>query len=161
VYYGLSNDNSKPREVWKAESRKGFENIFFQYSLNTHLARYLPSWSHDEAVEKGEDVDSIIESVTLSSAGEVGNGIPSTAHGSDTYRNEDQMQFVGGLPRDQRRLLVRDQLVSLLQLSDEKTQELINTRQITAIRIKGEERFDSRELDLLIETYKQTAQRRA
>jgi hypothetical protein len=99
--------------------------------------------------------------VILQSAGEVGDGVPSTARESDTYRNVDQTQFVGGLPRDQRRLLVRDQVISLLQLSDEKTQELINTRQITAIRIKGEERFDSRELDLLIETYKQTAQRRA
>ena len=66
-----------------------------------------------------------------------------------------------GLVRGERRLLLRSEVESLLQLSDDKVQQLINTRQITAIRIQGEERFDSRELELLIETYKKTAQRRA
>ncbi len=66
-----------------------------------------------------------------------------------------------GLVGDQRRLLLRREVESLLQLSEEQVQRLINTRQITVICIAGEERFDSRELDLLIETYKKTAQRRA
>ena len=66
-----------------------------------------------------------------------------------------------GLVRGERRLLLRSEVESLLQLSEDKVQQLINTHQITAIRIQGEERFDSRELDLLIETYKKTAQRRA
>jgi hypothetical protein len=66
-----------------------------------------------------------------------------------------------GSVRDERRLLLRSDVESLLQLSEDQVQQLINTRQITALRIAGEERFDSRELDLLIETYKKTAQRRA
>ena len=66
-----------------------------------------------------------------------------------------------GLVRDERRLLVRSDVESLLQLSEDQVQQLINTRQVTVIRITGQERFDSRELDLLIETYKKTAQRRA
>jgi hypothetical protein len=112
-------------------------------------------------VEKGEGVGSISELVVLQSRDGVCENAHSKMHSFDACKCAVQTQFAGGLPRDQRRLLVRGQLVSFLQLSDEKIQGLINTRQITAIRIKGEERFDSRELDLLIETYKQTAQRRA
>jgi hypothetical protein len=48
-----------------------------------------------------------------------------------------------------------------MRIARSGVQSLINTRQITVIRMKGEDRFDSRELDLLIETYKKTAQRRA
>lgn len=59
-----------------------------------------------------------------------------------------------------RRLLIRGEVTSLLQLSEDQVQLLINTRQIVAIRIAGEERFDSRDLDQLIETYKSTASRR-
>jgi hypothetical protein len=59
-----------------------------------------------------------------------------------------------------RRLLIRDQVLAFLQLSEEQVQLLINTRQLTALRIAGEERFDSRDLDQLIETYKATASRR-
>ncbi|WP_183812397.1 hypothetical protein [Tunturibacter empetritectus] len=65
-----------------------------------------------------------------------------------------------GLLRDERRLLLRSDIESLLQLPEEKVQQLINTRQITALRIAGEERFDSRDLDQLIESYKSTAERR-
>lgn len=60
-----------------------------------------------------------------------------------------------------RRLLERHDVLGVLQLSDEQVQDLINTRQITAIRIAGEERFDSRDLERLIEAYKATALRRA
>jgi uncharacterized protein (UPF0261 family) len=48
----------------------------------------------------------------------------------------------------------------LLHLSDEQLQFLINTKQITVLRIAGEERFDSRDLETLIESYKTTASRR-
>jgi predicted DNA-binding transcriptional regulator AlpA len=68
--------------------------------------------------------------------------------------------FAGWLVRDERRLLTRDEVLALLNLSNEKVDQLINTRQITAIRIAGEERFDSRDIDQLIESYKSTASRR-
>jgi hypothetical protein len=66
-----------------------------------------------------------------------------------------------GLVRGQRRLLLQGDVQSLLQLSEDQVQQLINTRQITVIRITGEERFDSRDLERLIDTYKATALRRA
>lgn len=59
-----------------------------------------------------------------------------------------------------RRLLQRSDLIELLQLPDPKVQWLIDTHQIRALRLCGEERFDSRELDQLIETYKQIANRK-
>lgn len=60
-----------------------------------------------------------------------------------------------------RRLMTRSEAELYLALSHDQTQSLINTRQIILIRIQGEDRFDSWDLDLLIETYKQTAHRRA
>jgi hypothetical protein len=60
-----------------------------------------------------------------------------------------------------KRLMTRSEVDRYLDLSCDQVQSLIATRQITVIRIKGEDRFDSRELDLLVETYKKTAQRRA
>jgi hypothetical protein len=60
-----------------------------------------------------------------------------------------------------RRLMVRADVNDYLALSHEQVQSLIDTRQITLIRIKGEDRFDSKDLDLLVEMYKQTACRRA
>ncbi len=59
-----------------------------------------------------------------------------------------------------RRLLVRDEVIAMLQLTNDNVQQLINTRQILPLRITGEERFDSVDLDRLIETYKTTASRR-
>jgi hypothetical protein len=61
----------------------------------------------------------------------------------------------------ERRLLLRTEIASLLQLPDEKVQQLVDTRQLLPIRIVGEERFDSRDLYQLIEAYKTTAARRA
>jgi hypothetical protein len=61
----------------------------------------------------------------------------------------------------ERRLLTRDEVLSLLHLSDEQLQLLIRTRQLVPIRIAGEERFDSRDVDQLIESYKSTASRRS
>jgi hypothetical protein len=61
----------------------------------------------------------------------------------------------------QRRLMAREELAALLQLSEPQVQQLIDTRQIQTIRICGEARFDSLDLYRLIETYKATAARRA
>jgi hypothetical protein len=69
-------------------------------------------------------------------------------------------EFPSVVSRDERRLLIRSEVLWLLHLSDEKVQQLINTRQITVFRIAGEERFDSRDLYQLIESYKATAARR-
>ena len=59
-----------------------------------------------------------------------------------------------------RRLVTREDVKYLLQLREEKLQMLVDTRQITAIRIAGEERFDTQEVFQLIEIYKSTASRR-
>jgi hypothetical protein len=59
-----------------------------------------------------------------------------------------------------RRLLLREEVILLLQLNNDQVQLLINTRQINPIRIAGEERFDSRDIEQLIESYKTTASRR-
>ncbi|MFZ0633396.1 MAG: hypothetical protein WA399_18345 [Acidobacteriaceae bacterium] len=59
-----------------------------------------------------------------------------------------------------RRLLLRKEVELVLGLGEDQVRFLINTRQITAIRIAGEERYDSRDIERLIESYKATAQRR-
>lgn len=59
-----------------------------------------------------------------------------------------------------RHLLRKDDLIDLLQLPEPKVQWLIDTEQIHPILLCGEERFDSRELDRLIETYNQIANRK-
>lgn len=60
-----------------------------------------------------------------------------------------------------RRLLRRADVVALLQLPEPKVQWLVDTHQIHALFLcEGEERFDSRELDELIETYRQIAVRK-
>ena len=58
------------------------------------------------------------------------------------------------------RLMDRSNADRYLALSTDQLEWLIRTRQITPIRIRGEERFDRRDLDLLIESYKGTAKRR-
>lgn len=63
-------------------------------------------------------------------------------------------------PQD-RRLYTGTELPALLRLTPEQVDRLINTGQLRPIRICGEVRFDSRELDELVETYKQIAQRKA
>ena len=59
-----------------------------------------------------------------------------------------------------RRLLERSELVALVNLPEPKVQWLIDTAQLQPIRICGEERFDSRDVDRLITTYKTTQSRR-
>ena len=60
----------------------------------------------------------------------------------------------------ERRLLMRSDVLSTLQLTDDEIQQLINTRQIQPLRIAGNERFDSLDIDNLIDAYKATASRR-
>ncbi len=58
-----------------------------------------------------------------------------------------------------RHLLQRSDLIALLQLPEDKVQHVIDT-QLTPLVLCGEERFDSRELDELINTYRQISERK-
>jgi hypothetical protein len=58
-----------------------------------------------------------------------------------------------------RRLLTIEQVAMILNIAIEKVQQLIATRQLKPIRICGEERIDSMDVDSLISTYKRTAMR--
>lgn len=58
------------------------------------------------------------------------------------------------------RLLQRSDLPAVLQLPEPKVQWLIDTKQIRSILLCGEERFDTKELDRLIATYRQIAERK-
>jgi hypothetical protein len=59
-----------------------------------------------------------------------------------------------------RRLYQSMELPGVLQLSQEQIDFLVRTGQLNPIRIAGEVRFDSRELDALIDTYLQIAKRK-
>jgi hypothetical protein len=59
-----------------------------------------------------------------------------------------------------RRLYQLAELPEVLQLTQEQIDWLINTDQLHPIRIAGEVRFDSRELDAVIVTYLQIAKRK-
>jgi hypothetical protein len=61
----------------------------------------------------------------------------------------------------QRRLLQKADLLAILQLPEPKVQWLIDTHQIRALLLCGEERFDSKEIDRLIATYQQIAERKS
>ena len=63
-------------------------------------------------------------------------------------------------PPSQRRLHRREELPGILGLSTEQVAQLERTGQLNPIRICGEERFDSKEVDALIETYRQIASRK-
>ena len=54
-----------------------------------------------------------------------------------------------------------DEVLGLLNVDADDLRKLTETGQLTPIRIAGKERFDSLDIDGLIETYKQTARRRA
>ena len=62
--------------------------------------------------------------------------------------------------RPELRLYVAGELPALLQLSPEQINHLVNTGQLRTIRICGEVRIDSYELEALIETYAQVAKRK-
>jgi hypothetical protein len=59
-----------------------------------------------------------------------------------------------------RRLYQPTELPAVLHLSQDQIDWLVKTGQINPIRIAGEIRFDSRELDALIDTYIQIAKRK-
>jgi hypothetical protein len=59
----------------------------------------------------------------------------------------------------ERRLYTAAELPGLLQLPEDKIDWLIQTGQLHLIRIAGETRFDSREIDTLISTYLQISKR--
>jgi uncharacterized protein (UPF0261 family) len=59
----------------------------------------------------------------------------------------------------ERRLLCREQVAALLNIPEEDLAWLINTRQLLELRIRGHQRFDSRDVYQLIETYKATQRR--
>ena len=61
---------------------------------------------------------------------------------------------------DSRILLTREQVIAVLQLKDEQIQQLVDTRQLPVIRIVGVERFRSREVRELVETYVTVSNRR-
>jgi hypothetical protein len=52
------------------------------------------------------------------------------------------------------------ELPALLRLTPEQVDRLINTGQLRPIRICGQERFTSNEINALVETYKQIADRK-
>ena len=60
----------------------------------------------------------------------------------------------------QPRLLTAADLITLLQLPEPKVRWLIDTRQIHPLLLCGEERFDSREIEALIHTYRQISERK-
>ena len=63
---------------------------------------------------------------------------------------------------DRRRCLyMREDLPAVLSLSPEQIGTLIDTGQLTAILICGEERFDSREVSAFIDSYIRVNRRRA
>jgi hypothetical protein len=63
-------------------------------------------------------------------------------------------------PKHERRLYEPEELPAVLDLNQEQVDLLVRTGQLRSIRIWGETRFDSNELDQLIETYKQIANRK-
>jgi hypothetical protein len=59
-----------------------------------------------------------------------------------------------------RRLLAREQVSDQLQLSPEHVDWLVSTGQLTKLVIAGEVRFDSKQVEQLIDTYAAVAARR-
>ena len=78
----------------------------------------------------------------------------------DPLASADRRERTEGAANNERRLLIREQVLSLLQLPNERVQQLINTRQLTPFLIGGVERFDSSDVYHLIDTYMSTAARR-
>lgn len=62
--------------------------------------------------------------------------------------------------QSERRLFQPAELPTVLQLSKEQIDWLATTGQLNPIRIAGEIRYDSREVDALINTYIQIAKRK-
>lgn len=62
---------------------------------------------------------------------------------------------------DNRRLLKKAELIKILQLEPSDVDWLISTAQIRPVRIRGQERFDSKDIYQFIESYKIIQGRRA
>lgn len=58
--------------------------------------------------------------------------------------------------RNGRRLLKKSELIDMLQLEEAEVDWLINTSQIRPVRICGQERFDTKDVLQLIDSYKIT-----
>lgn len=63
-------------------------------------------------------------------------------------------------PHPDRLLYLEAELPEALQLTPDQINKLVRTGQLRPIRIAGETRFHSHELNALIETYKQIARRK-
>lgn len=61
---------------------------------------------------------------------------------------------------DERHLLQWEQVVNKLQLPEDDLKWLVDTHQLTELLIRGHKRFDSKDIDHLIDAYKNTASRR-
>jgi hypothetical protein len=85
----------------------------------------------------------------------------STRQTVDRGTRESRPGSHAGDDKSYRRLLCRADVLDVLQLTEEKVDHLVATRQLTPFRLAGEERYDSRDLDRLIDTYITTASRRA
>jgi hypothetical protein len=59
-----------------------------------------------------------------------------------------------------RKLLQQGEVAALMQIPAEDIEWLINTRQLHEIRIRGNVRFDSKDVFELIDAYKITSSRR-
>lgn len=64
------------------------------------------------------------------------------------------------VPQQERHLYQPEELPGLLQLTPEQVDHLIRTRQLHKIRICGEDRVDARDVERLIATYRQVAERK-
>ena len=53
--------------------------------------------------------------------------------------------------RKQRVLLSRDQVLEQLQVGEDELEELIDSNRLTEVRIRGHRRFDSDEVDEVVE----------
>jgi hypothetical protein len=60
----------------------------------------------------------------------------------------------------QRRLLAREEALSLLQLPEDAFEFLVETGQLSELVIRGNKRFDSQDVYRLIDSYKTTTRRR-
>ncbi len=59
-----------------------------------------------------------------------------------------------------RRLLNRNQVLDVLNIPDADLQALVDTNQLIEIILRGHQLYDSRDIDALVDTYKQLARRR-
>ena len=142
------------------------------------MATKAMSYSRSLNVMTGEPVE--IEYLTTTGSPDLGRGVDAERVGvqqlatkleaidssdrdttTDSATGDSRSRSNTGCTRSHRRLLCRAAVLDVLQLPEEKVEHLVATRQLTPLRLAGEERFDSRDVDRLIDTYITTASRRA